>query len=59
MFFNFFMTLVEIAEFVLAGNRLPLDGIDPTVADVIGRCWAQNYKDRPGTDAGLVCFLTI
>ncbi|KAH3764267.1 protein serine/threonine kinase [Pelomyxa schiedti] len=40
-------SLWKITEFVLAGNRLPLDGIPTELAELITVCWDQDYHKRP------------
>ena len=39
-------------------QRLPLDGVPPALADIIGRCWAQEYKSRPSNERLLLPILT-
>ncbi|KAH3766717.1 tyrosine protein kinase [Pelomyxa schiedti] len=40
-------SLWKITEFVLSGQRLPLDGIPPELAEVITACWDQDHHKRP------------
>ncbi|KAH3760222.1 protein serine/threonine kinase [Pelomyxa schiedti] len=37
----------KICEFVVAGSRLPLDGVPADIARVVSQCWATEYTSRP------------
>lgn len=43
-----FESLWKIAEFVISGKRLSLEGIKPPYDELIQKCWAQDPHDRPG-----------
>lgn len=40
-------SLWKITEAVIAGDRLPMDGIDESFAEVITTCWHQTPEKRP------------
>ncbi|KAH3760223.1 protein serine/threonine kinase [Pelomyxa schiedti] len=37
----------KITEFVVGGQRLPLDGFPPFLESIISQCWSHDYHTRP------------
>ncbi|KAH3744497.1 tyrosine protein kinase [Pelomyxa schiedti] len=44
-------SLWKVTEYVISGNRLPLDNLTAGMASLISSCWAQDYHERPAFEA--------